>query len=57
MIAADVADPHDVARLLAAVQADLPPLAGIVHALTIVLVLVALAPLANVSRLGVTERM
>ena len=29
---ADVADPHDVARLLATVQADLPPLAGIVHA-------------------------
>ena len=31
-IAADVADPHDVARLLATVQAELPPLAGIVHA-------------------------
>ncbi|MGE2833199.1 SDR family NAD(P)-dependent oxidoreductase [Mycobacterium sp. SMC-4] len=29
---ADVADPHDVARLLTAVGADLPPLAGIVHA-------------------------
>ena len=32
VIAADVADPHDVARLLATVQAELPPLAGIVHA-------------------------
>ncbi len=32
VINADVADPHDVARLLATVQADLPPLAGIVHA-------------------------
>ncbi len=31
-VAADVADPHDVARLLAAVQDELPPLAGIVHA-------------------------
>lgn len=31
-IASDVADPHDVARLLATVQAELPPLAGIVHA-------------------------
>jgi acyl transferase domain-containing protein len=31
-ITADVADPHDVARLLATVQAELPPLAGIVHA-------------------------
>jgi acyl transferase domain-containing protein/acyl carrier protein len=29
---ADVADAHDVARLLATVQAELPPLAGIVHA-------------------------
>ena len=29
---ADVADPHDVARLLTTVAADLPPLAGIVHA-------------------------
>lgn len=29
---ADVADAHDVARLLAGVRADLPPLAGIVHA-------------------------
>ncbi|BBY58767.1 putative polyketide synthase [Mycolicibacterium sarraceniae] len=32
VIAADVADPHDVARLLATVQAELPRLAGIVHA-------------------------
>lgn len=32
VLTADVADAHDVARLLAAVQADLPPLAGIVHA-------------------------
>ncbi|MEZ0356074.1 type I polyketide synthase [Mycobacterium sp. SA01] len=32
VIAADVADPHDVARLLATVAAELPPLAGIVHA-------------------------
>lgn len=32
VIPADVADPHDVARLLAAVQAELPPLAGVVHA-------------------------
>ena len=32
MIAADVADAHDVARLLATVQDELPPLAGIVHA-------------------------
>jgi acyl transferase domain-containing protein len=32
VIAADVADPHDVARLLATVQAELPPLSGIVHA-------------------------
>ncbi|MBB3600697.1 acyl transferase domain-containing protein [Mycolicibacterium sp. BK556] len=31
-IAADVSDPHDIARLLATVQAELPPLAGIVHA-------------------------
>ena len=30
--AADVANPHHVARLLATVQAELPPLAGIVHA-------------------------
>ncbi|BBY01723.1 type I polyketide synthase [Mycobacterium seoulense] len=32
VLAADVADPHDVARLLATVQSELPPLAGIVHA-------------------------
>ncbi|TGD89817.1 SDR family NAD(P)-dependent oxidoreductase [Mycolicibacterium sp. CH28] len=32
VIAADVADPHGVAHLLATVQAELPPLAGIVHA-------------------------
>ncbi|RAU94283.1 polyketide synthase [Mycobacterium colombiense] len=32
VVAADVADAHDVARLLAGVQAELPPLAGIVHA-------------------------
>ena len=32
VIAADVADAHDVARLLATVPAELPPLAGIVHA-------------------------
>jgi acyl transferase domain-containing protein/NADPH:quinone reductase-like Zn-dependent oxidoreductase/acyl carrier protein len=32
VIAADVAEVHDVARLLATVQAELPPLAGIVHA-------------------------
>ncbi|MDT5215728.1 MAG: hypothetical protein QOK18_3967, partial [Mycobacterium sp.] len=32
VIAADVADAHDIARLLATVQAELPPLAGIVHA-------------------------
>ena len=32
VIAADIADPHDVARLLAAVQAECPPLAGVVHA-------------------------
>ena len=31
-VAADVANPHDVARVLATVRADLPPLAGIVHA-------------------------
>ena len=29
---ADVADPHDVARLLSAVQSELPPLAGVIHA-------------------------
>jgi acyl transferase domain-containing protein/acyl carrier protein len=32
VIAADVADTHDVAGLLATVQDELPPLAGIVHA-------------------------
>ena len=32
VIAADVADAHDVARLLITLQAELPPLAGIVHA-------------------------
>ncbi|BBY38207.1 putative polyketide synthase [Mycobacterium mantenii] len=32
VVAADVADAHDVARLLAGVRAQLPPLAGIVHA-------------------------
>lgn len=32
VVAADVADAHDVARLLATVQAELPPVAGIVHA-------------------------
>jgi acyl transferase domain-containing protein/acyl carrier protein len=32
VVAADVADAHDVARLLATVKAELPPLAGIVHA-------------------------
>jgi acyl transferase domain-containing protein/acyl carrier protein len=32
IVAADVANPHDVSRLFAAVQAELPPLAGIVHA-------------------------
>jgi acyl transferase domain-containing protein/acyl carrier protein len=32
VIAADVANPHDVARLFETVQAELPPLAGIVHA-------------------------
>ncbi|MGY4710702.1 SDR family NAD(P)-dependent oxidoreductase [Mycolicibacterium sp. CBM1] len=32
VIAADIADPHDVARLMATVRAELPPLAGIVHA-------------------------
>ena len=32
VIAADVANPHDVARVLATVRAELPPLAGIVHA-------------------------
>ena len=32
VVAADVANPHDVARLCATVQAELPPMAGIVHA-------------------------
>ncbi|BBY25497.1 type I polyketide synthase [Mycobacterium stomatepiae] len=32
VVTADVADAHDVARLLAGVRAELPPLAGIVHA-------------------------
>ena len=32
VIAADVADPHDVARLLSTLSAELPPLAGVVHA-------------------------
>ena len=32
VIAADVADAHDVARMLTTVRAELPPLAGIVHA-------------------------
>ncbi|MGA9492826.1 MAG: SDR family NAD(P)-dependent oxidoreductase [Mycobacterium sp.] len=32
VVQADVADAHGVARLLATVQAELPPLAGIVHA-------------------------
>ena len=32
VITADVANPHDVDRLLATVQAQLPPLAGVVHA-------------------------
>ena len=32
VITADVADAHDVARLMAGIAADLPPLAGIVHA-------------------------
>ncbi|MHA3024420.1 type I polyketide synthase [Mycobacterium sp. BMJ-28] len=32
VITADVANPHDVAHLIATVAADLPPLAGIVHA-------------------------
>lgn len=32
LVAADVANPHDVARLLAIVDSQLPPLAGIVHA-------------------------
>ncbi|OBI99922.1 polyketide synthase [Mycobacterium alsense] len=32
VIAADVSNPHDVARVLATVRAELPPLAGVVHA-------------------------
>ena len=32
VLTADVADAHDVARLLAAVRSELPPLAGIIHA-------------------------
>jgi len=32
VVAADVANPHDVARLVTTLQADLPPLAGVVHA-------------------------
>jgi acyl transferase domain-containing protein len=32
VVAADVADAHDVARLLATVRTELPPVAGIVHA-------------------------
>ncbi|HUB53732.1 MAG TPA: type I polyketide synthase, partial [Mycobacterium sp.] len=32
VVTADVADAHDVSRLLATIKADLPPLAGIVHA-------------------------
>ncbi|MCZ8379917.1 SDR family NAD(P)-dependent oxidoreductase [Mycobacterium sp. CPCC 205372] len=32
VVTADVADAHDVARLMAGMQAGLPPLAGIVHA-------------------------
>ncbi|WP_304106199.1 type I polyketide synthase [Mycolicibacterium bacteremicum] len=32
VITADVANPHDVAHLIATVTAELPPLAGIVHA-------------------------
>ncbi|EHB55431.1 6-deoxyerythronolide-B synthase., NADPH:quinone reductase [Mycolicibacterium rhodesiae JS60] len=32
VIAADVADPHEVARLLTTVQAELPALRGVVHA-------------------------
>ncbi|MDT5219601.1 MAG: hypothetical protein QOF15_1706, partial [Mycobacterium sp.] len=32
VVAADVSDAHDVARLLITVQTELPPLAGIVHA-------------------------
>jgi acyl transferase domain-containing protein/acyl carrier protein len=32
VVTADVADAHDVARLLSSLQGELPPLAGIVHA-------------------------
>ncbi len=32
VIAADVSNPHDVAHVLATVRAELPPLAGVVHA-------------------------
>ncbi|WP_264077792.1 type I polyketide synthase [Mycolicibacterium houstonense] len=32
VVTADVADAHDVARLLAGLRSDMPPLAGIVHA-------------------------
>ena len=32
VVSADIADPHDVARLTAMMQAELPPLAGVVHA-------------------------
>ncbi|MGW0162259.1 type I polyketide synthase [Mycobacterium sp. NPDC003323] len=32
VLTADVANPHDIAHLIATVQAELPPLAGIVHA-------------------------
>jgi acyl transferase domain-containing protein/acyl carrier protein len=32
VVTADVANPHDVTRLLAIVRSELPPLAGIVHA-------------------------
>lgn len=31
-ITADVANPHDIAHLIATIEAELPPLAGIVHA-------------------------
>lgn len=43
VIAADVADAHDVARLLTTVQAELPPLAGIVHAAGVI----GTTPLSN----------
>ena len=32
VVTADVANPHDVARVLSTVRAELPPLAGVVHA-------------------------